>query len=96
MEQGRYNYVQITSVTCVVGASVNIALIIEPNRKFLCKKIKLFFHDENYSKFTIFLTLGLKVTKSPSRNFTHRKLSHSIMNFPKFLFIIFILFFKDF
>jgi hypothetical protein len=32
------------------------------------------------------LTLGLKVTKSPSRNFTHRKLSNNIMNFPEFLF----------
>jgi hypothetical protein len=24
MEQGTYNYVQITSVTCVVGSSVNM------------------------------------------------------------------------
>jgi hypothetical protein len=76
--------------------SVNIALMIEPNRKFLCKKIKLFFHDENYSKFIIFLTLGLKVTKSPSRNFTHQKLSNSIMNFPEFIFIIIIIIIKDF
>ncbi len=66
--------------------SVNMALMIEPNCEFLCKKIKLLPHDENYSKFNIFLTLGLKVTKSPSRNFTHRKLFNSIMNLLQFLF----------
>jgi hypothetical protein len=41
---------------------------------------------KNYSKFNIFVTLGLKVTKSPSRNFTHQKLTNNIMNFPEFLF----------
>ncbi len=69
--------------------SVNMALTIKPNCEFLCKKIKLFSHDEKYSKFNSFLTLGLKVTKSPSRNFTHRKLSNSIMNFPEFVFNFF-------
>ncbi len=62
-------------------SNVNMALTIEPNCEFLCKKVKLLSHDENYSKFNIFLTLGLKVMKSPSRNFTRQKLSKNIMNF---------------
>jgi hypothetical protein len=66
--------------------SVNKALMIRPNCEFLCKKVKLLSHDENYSKFNIFLTLGLKATKSPSRNFSHWKLSNSIMNLPDFFF----------
>jgi hypothetical protein len=48
----------IVSKLLVVGSSVNMALMIEPNCEFLCKKIKLLSHDENYSKFNIFLTLG--------------------------------------
>jgi hypothetical protein len=64
--------------------SVNMALTIEPKCEFLCKKVKLLSHDKNYSKFNIFLTIGLKVTKSPSKKFTRRKLSNSIMNLPDF------------
>ncbi len=76
--------------------SVKMTLTIEPNCKFLCKKIKLLSHDENHSKFNIFFTLGLKVTKSPSRNFTHRKLSNCIMNLPEFLFKFFFINFDGF
>jgi hypothetical protein len=46
---------------------VNKALTLKPDYGFL-KKFKLISNNENYSKFNISLTLGLKIIKSPLGN----------------------------
>jgi len=48
------------------------------------KRLRLIFSNENYSKFNISFTLGLKITKSPPRNPTHQGLSNNSKSLPHF------------
>jgi hypothetical protein len=50
------------------GPNVNKTLMIAQFLEFKKQKFKLISCDENYSKYNISLTLGLKVIKSPPRN----------------------------
>jgi len=57
-------------MTCAIGPSVNMILIIEPTRENNILNLTIIFHG--YSKFHISFTLGLKIIKSPPRHLTHQ------------------------
>jgi hypothetical protein len=48
--------------------SVNMNLMIELKFVRDIFNLKLIFTNKNYSKFNIYMTLNLKITKSPTRN----------------------------
>jgi hypothetical protein len=75
---------------------VNRTLMIRVQLWKLILQFLLISRVENYSKFNIYLTLGLRIRKPPPWNPTNHELSNSTKSLPYFILFYFILLFGKF